>query len=324
MQRILLDVGVTSFFPWKRFVQILKAAGDDAFNTLWIGEDINGSVDVFVQALFALSSTRLNVGIGITSIYFHKLVNIARAAASLSEVSLNRFRLGIGVGSLKILSEMGIPIERPVSTMREAAFLLRKIWNEERTTFNGSSFVFNDYIPHYRPFSRIPLYFGVRGRKLLELAGEIADGVIISGPKTYIRKAIELFRSKSGGADKRIVVWLPTILIERKEDLDLAKEAVVVVLADTPQQVIRLSSISPEEAQVICRFYIQGDMKRAIELVSDEIMDEMLFYGSAQEICEAFTYLETLGVHEVVFGPPFGRKLESSIMEISKAWSKTN
>lgn len=63
-------------------------------------------------------------------------------------------------------------------------------------------------------------------------------------------------------------------------------------------------------------------MKNALELISDEIMDEMLFYGSAQEVCEAFTSLESQGVHEVVFGPPFDRNLKSTITEISKAWRK--
>ncbi len=322
MQQIMLDVGVTSTFPWKGFVEVLKAADNNAFNTLWIGEDIDGTRDVFTLAFFALSKTHLNVGIGVTSIYFQKLVNIARAAASLSEVGLDRFKLGIGVGSLKILSEIGIPIEKPIPAMKEAALLLRKMWSEERITFTGSRFTFNDYIPHYKPFSKIPLYFGVRGQKLLELAGETADGVIISCPKTYIPKAIKFFKSKSGNVDKRIVVWLPTLLIESKRDLDFAKEIVVVVLADTPQQVIRLSKINPEEAQTIRRFYSQGDMKNALELISDEIMDEMLFYGSAQEICKAFSSLESQGVHEVVFGPPFGRNLNSAITEISKAWRK--
>ncbi|MEM2912098.1 MAG: LLM class flavin-dependent oxidoreductase [Candidatus Bathyarchaeia archaeon] len=322
MKKILLDVGITSVFPWESFVEILKTADNGAFNTLWIGEDIDSSRDVFVQALFALLKTHLNVGIGITSIYFQKLVNIARAAASLSEVGLDRFRLGIGVGSLKILSEMGISIEKPFSAMREAALLFRKIWSEERITFSGSRFAFDDYIPHYKPFSKIPLYFGVRGQKMLELAGEIADGVIISGPKTYIPKAIKFFKSKSGNVDKRIVVWLPTLLVEGKRDLDFAKEIVAVILADTPQQVIRLSKIDPEAAQAIRQFYSQDDMKNAIELISDEIMDEMLFYGNAQEICEAFASLESQGVHEVVFGPPFGRNLKSAIREISKIWGK--
>lgn len=320
----LLDIGLTSSIPWREFDEILKVADHaNAFHALWIGEDIDYSRNVFIQAFYALSRTRLNVGIGVTSIYYHKLVNIARAAATLNEAGKERFRLGIGVGGLKILSDLGIKVEKPLQAMREATILLRKIWNGEKVTFKGFCFAFDDYIPYYTTFSKIPLYFGVRGKKLLELAGEMADGVIISGPKTYMEKAIELFKSKSENSDKRIVVWLPTILIERREDLEFAKKVVALVLADTPPQVIQLSGIDPTEAEKIRELYIKGNFTRAIECVSDEVLNEMLFYGEVEEVCNDFASLGRYGVHEVVFGPPFGRDANSAVRKISRVWRDT-
>ncbi|MBC7130705.1 hypothetical protein H5T51_05760, partial [Candidatus Bathyarchaeota archaeon] len=120
--------------------------------------------------------------------------------------------------------------------------------------------------------------------------------------------------------DKQIVVWLPTILINSKKELDLAKKVVAIVLADTPQEVIQLSKIDVNEAENIRRYYNQNNVKRALELISDEIMEEMLFYGSAEDICSEFAALGRHGIHEVVFGPPFGRDIQSAIMEISRTW----
>jgi hypothetical protein len=85
---------------------------------LWIGEDMDELHDVFVQASFALLNSSLIIGIGITSIFFRNISNIARAATSLYEIGKiennERFRLGIGVGGIQVLSKMNIRIKKPI------------------------------------------------------------------------------------------------------------------------------------------------------------------------------------------------------------------
>jgi len=328
---MLLNIGITSKASSIEFMKILSLAEKWKFNCLWIGEDIDKLHDVFVQASFALLNSSLTVGIGITSVFFRNIANIARAAASLCEIgktdSNERFRLGIGIGGIQILSRMKIPIKKPLSTIRYATFLLRKIWNGEFITFNSEIFHLKNYYARYGLKQKIPIYFGVRGPKMLSLAGELADGIILSGPKAYLEKAIKIVKkgikkAKRSEKDINIVVWIPTILSLRKKDLELAKKIVVFVLADMPETVFEMSKIDIGTVKNIQKAYINEGLNSAIKLITDELLNEMIFYGDALELCESFLSMGKYGVNEVVFGPPFGVNKKLAIAQVAKTWRK--
>jgi 5,10-methylenetetrahydromethanopterin reductase len=312
-------------------MKILNLAKKLKFKCLWIGEDMDELHDVFVQASFALLNSSLIIGIGITSIFFRNISNIARAATSLYEIGKiennERFRLGIGVGGIQVLSKMNIQIKKPLSAMRYATFLLRKIWSGEIITFNSEAFRLKSYYARYGLGQRIPIYFGVRGPKMLSLAGELANGVILSGPKTYLKKAVEIIKEsikKAGRSenDVNIVVWVPTILILREKDLELAKNVVAFVLADTPETVLKMSKINMEIVKNIQETCMRKGIDSAAKLVTNELLDEMVFYGDALKLCESFISIEKYGINEIVFGPPFGTNKEFAITQIAKTWRK--
>ena len=326
---MLLDLGITSEMLTKDFGKILSLATNDVFNCIWIGEDIDKPHDIFVQASYALMKTSLNVGTGIASIYARNLTNIARASSCLNEVGNERFRLGIGVGGHQTLKKMGITAEKPVRTMREAVFLIRRFWRGETVTFeNGTVFHLNSYSPRYGLGQKIPIYIGVRGPRMLRLAGEIADGVILSGPTTYLDKAVKLVhegarRAGRNTKDINVVVWIPTMLTTGKEDLDRARKVVAFVLADTPESVIELSGLSLRTLEDIHEEYSRGGVEFAANHVTREILEDMILCGTAKELCDSFLALEKIGANEVVFGPPFGADRESAITQIARAWRKT-
>ncbi len=323
---MLLSLGITSSISSADFTRMLDLAEKNKFECLWIGDDINRPSDVFVQASVALLRTSVKVGIGITSIYVRNVSNLARAAVSLYEIGNSNFRLGIGVGGLQILARMGISTKKPLSAMREATSLLRKIWNGERVTIESDTFHLKDYYVSYGLGQKIPIYFGVRGPKMLELAGEVADGVILSGPKTYLKRAIHTIRKGSKKSNRReeeirIVVWLPTVLGAGRENLELAKRVVAVVLADMPATVLRMSRVNPEVVKDVREAFALEGIESATAQVTDEIVDDMIFHGSAHELCDSFLTLEDYGVNEVVFGPPYGAHRKLAVSEIATAWS---
>lgn len=326
---MLLDLGVTSQTSAEEFTRALRLAEKGSYHRLWIGEDIDKPHDVFVQASYALQKSHLNMGVGITSVYVRNISNIARAAASLAETGDGRFTLGIGIGGIRNLAEMGIAPKKPVRTMHDATLLLKRIWKGETITFNSDSFHLKNYFARFGLGQKIPIYYGVRGPRLLESAGEVADGVIMSGPKSYVKRAAETVRSgirKSGRRERDVslVVWIPTILVQRREDLELARRTVAFVLADTPKSVLHLSKINVETAREVKKTCEQKGIDAATELVTDGMLGDMIFHGSAQELCESFLSLQKCGVDEVVFGPPFGADWQLAIDEVARAWRKAS
>jgi len=318
-----LDLGITTGNPVERGSWLFSLAEKKKLHGIWIGEDIDRLNDIFtVTSLPLLETTTPLVGIGITSPLIRNLSTLARAALALHELSPHRFRLGLGIGGLRDLEKKGIPLSNPTQILREAVSLLRRMWSKEKVTSRGL-FPLNGYEVGGR--AEIPIFFGVRGPRLLKLAGELADGVILSGPKSYVKTAVSLVKE---GLEKRpqlpkvftIVVWMPTLLILREEDLALARETVAVVSADVPEKVLEMSEIDRELVKTVRKAVLKDGVQQAAGLVTEELLKEFSVSGSASEVCGELRSFRENGVDEVVFGPPYGRDWKASVTALVDAW----
>ena len=325
MQKAALDLGLTSNAPIRQALSIASAAKRTGVHGIWIGEDIGRGPDVFVlTSAMMLRIPDKKVGIGVTSPAVHNITTIARAAVTLSGITPRRFRLGLGVGGLQDLSKLGVTSERPVGMLRDAVRCLRRIWAGETLTVEGESFELQRYFARYQPRYRIPIYLGVRGPKLLRLAGRIADGVLLSGPVSYLKKAISMVRSEAAErgtrSDFRVVVWTPTLVMRRKSDRGRAKVVAATVIADTPLPVLQMAGVSDDAVHIIKRLARESDYKTASDHVTDVLLDSFTISGNPEQITEVFQSLEELGADEIVFGPPYGHPVLRSVNEVVEAW----
>jgi len=196
-------------------------------------------------------------------------------------------------------------------------------------SFKEEGFVLAQYYTKHRLRHQIPIFFGVRGPKLLKLAGKTADGIILSGPKTYLKKAITIVKD---GVEKsprptrnfRFVVWVPTILTETHRDLSLVKRTVAFVLADTPRKVLEMAELNHDDNEKIKNVYHRFGIAKASELVTNDLIEEVAMHGNSRQMCEAFESLERLGVQEAVFGPPYGVDPQSALIKLSHTWRRSS
>ncbi|MBS7626050.1 LLM class flavin-dependent oxidoreductase [Candidatus Bathyarchaeota archaeon] len=287
---------------------------------VWVGEDIGKLQDIFtLTGTILLETERVKVGIGVTSPLIRNHTTIARAAATLMEIS-PRFRLGLGVGGLQDLTLMGLKVEKPAKLMEESINLLRAVWRGGQVS--NLRLGLTDYRPKYYVDGEIPIFVGARGPRMLRLAADHADGLILSGPKKYIEDTV---RSISGRLAERrsrftFVLWLPTIMVQSKGDLNLAKKTVAIVAADTPDTVLEQAGIQMEMVEDIRGRLATSGVEAAAEHVSEVLMEHLCISGSADEICERFLEYSRVGVDEVVFGPPYGRNPRESIEKVTEAW----
>lgn len=327
MQKPTLDLGLTSDARMRHVLQIASLAQSPGVHGIWIGEDIGRGLDVFVQAsMLLLRSFVKNIGIGVTSPMLRNISTLARAAAAISEIDPARFRLGLGVGGLQDLARLGLTVEKPVAMLKETIDVLRRIWTGETLTMRGEGFELRHFIARYKPSSGIPLYLGVRGPQLLRLAGRVADGVILSGPLGYIEKALEIVRAEAIARPLRTrlrtVVWLPTLVVRKKADKDLARVVAATVIADTPPAVLEMGRIPDSDVKNVREKARERNYIRASRQVSDELLDKFLVSGDATRIAEVLRSLGKLGADEVVFGPPYGADMVHSIREVIGAWER--
>lgn len=326
-----LDIGVTSGMQLGQILEFTRLARESNLNHVWLGDDIAQPHDVFtVASVMLLRFPRISLGIGITSPLIRNISTIARASVTLTEIGESTsFRLGLGVGGLRDLADMRITLRNPASVLGNAVMLLKKIWKGETVSSSGEGLALERYGTRHTLSNQIPLFLGVRGPKLLKLAGEIADGVIVSGPKTYVKKAISLVkesigRSKRPRRDFKIVIWNPTILTEKQDDLNLVRRTVAFVLGDTPGKVVEMAELNHDKIERIKAANQHRGIYKAAELVTDDLLEEVAIHGNSEQISDEYRSLGKMGAQEVVFGPPYGADPPRAVRELANTWSDSS
>ena len=168
-------------------VDLARTAERLGYDSVWVTHGL-GRDSFLVLAAYGAATSRLGLGNGVVPIYPRHPVAMAQAALTLNELTGNRFRLGIGVSHAASMEDMlGLRVAEPLAAMREYVAVLRGALG------GGADFEGRHYrarwamaVPRRPPAP--PIYLAALSAKMLELAGEIADGVILwLCPPDYVR-----------------------------------------------------------------------------------------------------------------------------------------
>ncbi len=155
-------------------VDAVVLADRGGIDEVWIADEGVMRDPVVVFAAAAERTTRVRMGIGITSPALRHPGAIASTIGSLDELSGGRMMLGFGVGGEQSLAPFGITVERPVALIRDALRISRAVL--QRRPDDGY-----EVAAHAAPARNVPLYVASRGEQINTLASREADGVFLSG-----------------------------------------------------------------------------------------------------------------------------------------------
>lgn len=316
------SIGITTSMDVTATNWIGENAESLGVDGIWIGEDIGiGQETTVLTADLLTKTSRIRVGTGIIPIAIHNISTIARAALTLHETGNGRFSLGLGLGGLQDLQKLGIVIGKPVSALRQATLVLRRLFAGESVTMKSELFRLNAFTLNLNNPVEIPIMFGVRGLQMLKLAGELADGVILSGPINYIQHAIEIVNQAAAKVNQEPhsiekIVWLPTIPTFRGGSEKVAKRVVALVVADTPIQVLDSLDIDIERANKIRQVVAASGPRDGAELVDQDFIDTFSISGTKEHMIDRFELLHNIGATEVVVGPPFSGDWREALRDI--------
>ena len=152
--------------------------------------------DVFVALTsIALHTKKIKFGPAIVNPYTRHPVTSAITVATLNEISHGRAFIGFGVGGSLVLGPLGIESRSPLSMCKEAVIMSRRILNGETVNFQGEFFNLRNARIQFNPYSEIPILMAGRGNKMLAQAGELADGVLLSGiAKFDLQRSVDLIK----------------------------------------------------------------------------------------------------------------------------------
>jgi 5,10-methylenetetrahydromethanopterin reductase len=216
--------------PVSELAAIARDAEDRGCTQVWVNDERLERDPFVVLSAIAKATDKIELGPGVTNPYSRHPALIATAVATLDELSGGRAVLGLGAGGTNHRA-LGIERKAPVSALREALTLIRALLAGETLTVDGRVVHANeaslDFDP---PRADLPLHVGARGPKVLEMAGALADGIIVGNLATPAGWRYALERIEAGArsakrelGDLRLTSWLYASV---DDDPDAARDAV--------------------------------------------------------------------------------------------------
>ncbi|MGX6602298.1 LLM class flavin-dependent oxidoreductase [Micromonosporaceae bacterium Da 78-11] len=194
---------------------VARAADEAGLEELWLWEDcfLNGGVSAAAAAL--AWTTNLKVGIGILPVPLRNVALCAMEIATLRRMFGDRAILGIGHGVQDWMGQVGNRAASPLTLLREYATALRSLLSGEEVTVKGRYVNLDAVRLDWAPDTTPELLVGATGPKTLALAGEVGDGVVLSGGTSPAGVAAALEHIRSGRADAtgpyEVAVFVPAM-----------------------------------------------------------------------------------------------------------------
>lgn len=279
-----------------------KMAERLGFKSVWTSQLPDARDAAVVLAAYANATERVTLGTGVLPIYTRHPTAMAQMAASLDELSGGRFILGIGISHKVTVEGMwGLRLDRPVEAMREYLHIVRTSVRDGSCSFEGEYFTARwGYTGPRRP--EMPLMISALNPRMLEVAGELADGVVLwMCSPAYIRDhvvpAVTAARQKAGKSMDgfEIVTSVPVCLTtDRAAGLEVFR-----------QTVARYASLPYYRKMMDA-----SGFKEQLEAgeISEEMLDELAGIGDEQRVRDAIERYREAGVTLPGAGPFGGHK----------------
>jgi 5,10-methylenetetrahydromethanopterin reductase len=293
-----------------RLATLAEAVGFDA---VWVPDERFYRDCWVTLAAVAQATRRVRLGPCVTDPYSRHPALTAVAAATLDELAGGRAVLGLGAG-ISGFAALGISRDRPATALREAIALVRRLWAGEEVAQAGEIVRFHGRLDFAAPPS-IPVFVAGRGPRILELAGEVADGVIVgalASPPT-LAYALDHVRRGAARTGRRLdgfetTLWLHTALAaDPAAARDAVRSIVVGVLVSSRPILDHLGVRLPEDLASELSGVTYGPHSPSVARVAPRVPDDLLAHfsmaGDGASCRDAVARLGKAGVTQIAALP---------------------
>jgi 5,10-methylenetetrahydromethanopterin reductase len=271
------------------------------FEAVWQAESRLVRDAIVPMAAYAAVTDKLKVGSGVINNWTRNIGLLAATYLTLDDLAPNRIICGIGAWWDPLAKNVGIDRRKPLTAMKETVLILKRLLNMERVTFHGE-FIHVDEIEldvvHGRREPRnVPIMIGATGDQMMEMTGEIADGVVLNYcvPPDYNHKALELLEKGTSKAGRKFdeidrpQLIVCSVAIDHDQAIETSKMLLCQYLAQQPH-IAKASGVSMEvvsEIQSILGWpATKEQINKAKHLVPDDLVLRITASGTPDEARE--------------------------------------
>jgi probable F420-dependent oxidoreductase len=266
-------------------VDTARRAEELGYRSFWTAET-TGPEAFSILAAAGGAAPSLDLGTGVLALQLRTPMVVAMAGATLQALQPEReVLLGIGISSPVVTQRWhGVPYgDRPLARVREYVHLVKLCLSGERVDFAGDFWQVKGFRLGVRMGEQRPkVVVGALNPKMLALAGEVADGVLLNYlPASHVPWSVEQVRK---GGDATIYAYVHAGVCEREHGIDAARRDLFsYAVVDAYAANFERAGYGDAVAEVRER-HAAGDREGALAAVSDEMVDGIDVMGDASTV----------------------------------------
>jgi 5,10-methylenetetrahydromethanopterin reductase len=285
--------------PIREGMEYVRYAEERGFEAVWQAESRLVRDAIVPMAAFAAVTDSIKVGSGVVNNWTRNAAVTAATFSTLDDLAPGRILCGIGAWWEPLASKVGVDRRKPLKAMREVVEVVRRLLAMETVTFHGEfvnvTDVEIDIVHGDRSPKNVPIYIGATGDQMLELAGEIGDGVLLNYlvSPTYNDRALARIEAGTRRAGRTLDdVDRPQLVVvsmdrDRERALDNARELVTQYLGQQPH-IMKASGVSEDLLEEINKVLTwpatEEQIRAAMKLVPDDVVQFITASGTPDEV----------------------------------------
>ena len=276
-------------------VECVRLADELGYESAWVAEG-HGGDQFAILAACAGVTRRIKLGTSISSVFVRSPTTIGMAAATVDQLSGGRFVLGLGSSHrVQVEPEHGVPFLQPTQRLRETVDVVRALARDGVIAHAGKVVTIERFELWFTPLRRtLPIYISALFPPMLQIGGEIADGVLLTWPTTESGRraadnvAIGARRAGRSPADVDVASLIPCYVArDQRAAFDGMRNAVAFYAGFFPRynRLLAESGFARAVAS-IKEAFDSGDRAEAARRVPDELLAAITAAGTPEQ-CRA-------------------------------------
>jgi 5,10-methylenetetrahydromethanopterin reductase len=303
-------------YPPEEFRSMVERIDELGYSNLWLTDSSLHARNSYAYLTLAAGvSSRLLLGTAVTNPLTRHPAITAAASATVDEISNGRMILGIGAGDRPLLA-LGM---RPahLASLRAAIEAVRGLWSGAVVTTEDRAFELHDAHLRFPARSGIPVYISASGPKTLELAGEIADGVILlvglfPEALAWALEHVDRGAAKAGRPRPHVAVFAYGAIDDDAEAALASARSIAAWFPQTAPVICELAGLPSSTVEEVRARYAGGEFQEAdaaAHLLPDGFVRRVALAGDPSQAMERIEAVATAGADSIHVFPLGGRRM---------------
>lgn len=261
-----------------------RELADLGYTDIWSAE--TDGADAFTPLTLAAAwEPRLRLGTAIVPAYTRSPGLLAQSAASLADAAPGRCAVGIGSSSHVIIERWnGLKFDEPYKKVRDVVRFMKDAFTGEKITKEYDTFEINGFRLSIKPEIRPTILIAALREGMLRLAGREADGAIINWlAPTDVATVVPIVHEAADGEEREIAARIFCCMSENTDVVRAAAKFAIAAYLSVPVYAEFHRWLGRGDLmQPMWDAWAAGDRKGALAVIPDQVVDDLIVYGSPQ------------------------------------------